>query len=259
MRVIRTLLIAAAALQLSGCLGGVKALKITDFTETRVTDLSLTKKVTGKRDFVFFSTARMSLFLEGDIQGVITDYRGNPIEGISVKVSGETRVVRTDDEAVDSLEQAAGRNAASAVNLSFSPGITDTMGVYKIRFSVPITQNIVDLRGRLAYNPGWDQQRVNLGKAYEPQVKETPFRLYYNMNTGILVFAEGVRKVIVEPVGEGKGKLQALPGSKAPGAAPSAPPPRVETAPARQAPPAATPAGGGEAEEDLFKGFDFGQ
>jgi len=70
------------------------------------------------------------------------------------------------------------------VNISFAPGISDTMGLYKIRFSLPIVGSEVDVRGKLVYNPGWDQAKVNLGKAYEPQIKETPFRLYYNIDSG---------------------------------------------------------------------------
>ncbi|HBA60486.1 MAG TPA: hypothetical protein DCZ92_06655 [Elusimicrobia bacterium] len=105
----------------------------------------------------------------------------------------------------------------------------------------------MDVRGKLVYNPGWDQQKLNLGKAYEPQLKETPFRLYYNLDSGFLAFAEGVRKIIVQPVGEGKGRMQNLPGAKAPEPAK----PAAGTAPAEGA--------AGQAEEDLFKGFDFGQ
>ena len=54
----------------------------------------------------------------------------------------------------------------------------------------------VDVRGRLLYNPGWEQQKLNLGKTYEPQQKESSFRLYYNLDTGFLAVAEGIRKII---------------------------------------------------------------
>lgn len=241
-------------LPLAGCLGGIKPLKVDDFTEQRVADLSLTKKVSGKRDFLFFSVTKMSLYLEGNIQGIITDYRGNPIEGVTVKVVADSGKAKIDAEGTEGFEMASEQNTSAAVGYTFSPGLSDTMGLYKIRFSIPLTDDKVDMRGKLVYNPGWDQQRLNLGKAYEPQLKESPFRLYYDMDTGFLAFAEGIRKVIVEPVGEGKGRLQALPGAKAPGAAPSVQPAVPAQAPAEA--PAAAPAGG--AEEDLFKGFDFG-
>ena len=117
----------------------------------------------------------------------------------------------------------------------------------------------MDVRGKLVYNPGWDQAKLNLGKAYEPQMKETPFRMYYSLKTGFLAFAEGIRKIIVQPVGEGKGRLQALPGSSAPGTikpAENVANPQAGTAPGA----AAAPAGAADGtEEDLFKGFDFGQ
>ncbi|OGR57696.1 MAG: hypothetical protein A2X34_00175 [Elusimicrobia bacterium GWC2_51_8] len=229
-----------AFIVLSGCFGGLRTLNVKDFTEQRVTDLSLTKKVTGKREFIFFSTTKMGVFLEGNVQGIITDYQGNPIEGVTIKIMPESAKDKSGE--ADAFAS-AGDNANSYINLSFSPGISDSMGLYKIHFSLPLTDNEVDLKGKLVYNPGWDQQKMNLGKAYEPQTKETPFRLYYSMKTGFLAFAEGVRKMVVQPVGEGTGRLNVLPGAKAPVAKPKA-----EAAPAA-----------GKAEEDLFKGFDFGQ
>ncbi len=241
---------ALAAVALSGC-GGFKKLKVVDYTDSRVGDLSLTKKVMGKREFLFFSTAKMGMFLDGNIQGVITDYQGNPIEGVTVKVVPDTAKSKT---GAGANEEGGGEfagpeeNANAQINLSFAPGISDTMGLYKIHFSLPVVDNEVDVRGKLVYNPGWDQQKMNLGKAYEPQMKESPFRLYYNMETGFLAFAEGVRKVIVQPVGEGRGRMQTLPGSRGP-------------EPAQPAAGQAQPAAGGDtkAEDDLFKGFDFGQ
>ncbi|OGS11560.1 MAG: hypothetical protein A2285_08200 [Elusimicrobia bacterium RIFOXYA12_FULL_57_11] len=248
----RLAVLSALCLPLAGCFGGLKALKVTDFTEQRVTDLNLTKKVAGKRDFIFFSTTKMGVFLDGNIQGLITDYQGNPVEGVTVKVVSDSQARRGTDGG-DPFAELAGENTSGAINFSFSPGLTDSMGLYKIHFSVPMTDNIVDMRGKLVYNPGWDQQKINLGKAYEPQIKETPFRLYYNMDSGFLAFAEGVRRMTVEPVGEGRGRMQALPGAKAP----------MPVQPVGKAPVAGTPGepagAAGQAEEDLFKGFDFGQ
>ena len=230
----------------TGCFGGIKAIKVDDFTDQRVTDLSLTKKVTGKHDYIFFSTTKMGIFLEGSIQGIITDYLGNPVEGVTVKINPDTGK----NKEAGSLEAFAAteENANSYINLSFAPGISDTMGLYKIHFSLPVVDNEVDLKGKLVYNPGWDQQKINLGKAYEPQIKETPFRLYYSLKTGFLAFAEGVRKIIVQPVGEGVGRMLILPGAKAP----------VEVIKSGETENAPAPAAG-KAEEDLFKGFDFGQ
>ena len=238
----------AFCVPLAGC-GGLKVLKVNDFTEQRVTDLSLTKKVTGKRNYLFFSTTKMGIFLDGSIQGMITDYQGNPIEGVTVKVVPESGKGKAGGEG-DVFAMGGNESVAAVVNLSFAPGITDSMGLYKIHFSLPVLEEEVELYGKLVYNPGWDQQKINLGKAYEPQQKETSFRLYYNMDSGFLAFAEGVRKVIVEAVGEGKGRMSGLPGAKAPGTMPSASQPAGATP---QNPAAAS------AEEDLFKGFDFGQ
>ena len=236
-------------ISLSGCFGGLKKLKVSDFTEQRVTDISLTRKVTGKREFLFFSTVKTGSFFEGSIQGEITDYTGNPIEGVTVRVLPAVGRLKAGEGIGETGDFAAVEESAnSSVNLSFTPGISDSMGLYKIRFSLPIVNGKVDVKGKLVYNPGWDQQKLNLGMAYEPQVKESSFRLFYSMNSGFLIFAEGIRKTIVQPVGEGRGKT--LPGSKAPAVRAAAP------AAAQQQPAAA---GADQTEEDLFKGFDFGQ
>ena len=244
---VRILAVVLLAAPLAGCFGGLKRLKVVDFTDQRVGDLSLTKKMVGKREFLFFSTTKMSVFLDGNVQGVITDYQGNPIEGVTVKVVPDTGKSAAGGGGGDEFA-ATEENANSSINLTFSPGISDTMGLFKIHFSLPVTDDEVDVRGKLVYNPGWDQQRMNLGKAYEPQLKESPFRLYFSLDTGFLAFAEGVRKIIVQPVGEGKGRMQNLPGATAPGSAKPLP-----------AAVDGQPAPAGQAEEDLFKGFDFGQ
>jgi hypothetical protein len=248
-RACKTAALCASFALAAGCAGTFKSLRVIDLTDARVTDLSLTKKVTGRREFLFFSTTKTGIFLEGSIQGMVTDYQGNPIEGVTVKAEPDTGKSKT-GEAESGELAGVEENVAAPINLSFAPGISDTMGMYKIRFSLPLVDKEVDMRGKLRYNPGWDQAKINLGKAYEPQMKDSPFRLYYNLNTGVLAFAEGVRKVIVQPVGEGEGKLKTLPGS----AAPQAP-----AAKQGEGAPAAPTAGDKGAEEDLFKGFDFGQ
>lgn len=240
----RIFLLVLFAAPLAGCFGGLKRLKVVDYTDQRVGDLTITKKMIGKREFLFFSTNKEGVFLDGNIQGVITDYQGNPIEGVNVTVRPDTGKSQGGGGGGD--EFAIEENANSSINLSFAPGISDTQGLFKIHFSLPVTDDEVDVRGKLVYNPGWDQQKLNLGKAYEPQMKESPFRLYYNLKSGFLAFAEGVRKVIVQPVGEGQGRMKTLPGATAP-------------APAKPAAKETAPAAAGAAEEDLFKGFDFGQ
>jgi len=237
---LRLIIITILIINLYGCFGGVKHLNVVDYTDQRVTDLVITKKVIGKREFLFFSTTKMGTFLEGSIQGIITDYAGNPIEGVTVKAIADVQKGKTEEEGFAPVEE----TASSFISLTFTPGISDTQGLYKVRFSLPVVDNEVDVRGKLIYNPGWDQQKINLGKAYEPQMKESSFRLYYNMDTGFLAFAEGIRAVIVQPVGQGEGRLKALPGSA---------PPESTIKPAEQPKKETnTPQ-----EEDIFKAFNF--
>lgn len=231
----------------SSCLSSVKALKVVDYTDKRVTDLILTKRVIGKRDWLFFSTTKMSLFLEGNIQGIVTDYYGNPIEGITVKAVAEAggKEVNTEDD-LNPIEE----SALSFVNLTFTPGISDSQGLYKVKFSLPVVDKEVDVRGKLIYNPGWEQQKLNLGKTYEPQLKQSSFRIYYNMDSGFLSFGEGVRPVIVQPVGDGQGRMKALPGSNPPGQK------NQDNAPAKENKTNNSPQPSAN-EDDIFKAFNF--
>lgn len=244
LRAFSGVLILVFCASLTGCFGGLKRLRVNDFTNKRVADLTISKKVIGKKNFLFFSTTKTGVFLEGNIQGIITDYNDNPIEGVTVRaISGKSKGqdVGLDFDAIE-------ESANSFVNLSFTPGISDSQGLFKIQFSLPIVDEEVDVNGRIIYNPGWEQQKTNLGKTYEPQMKESFFRLYYNIDTGFLAFAEGVRKVVVQPVGEGRGKMKALPGSLAP-----------EGIIKKSAGQSSGQTTTREEEEDLFKGFDFGE
>ncbi len=235
------LLCMGALFVLAGCGGAPRKIVVLDFAEGRVVDLSITEKLTGVSDYVFFSLPKKSEFLDGYIQGVVTDYADNPIQGVVVRAVASA-------EGQESQDQFDTGEKALAVS-SFDPGVSDSNGFYRIRFSLPIVNGIVDVRGKLVYNPGWEEEKSNLGKAYEPQMKQSPFRLYYEEKTGMIVFAEGIRKVIVAPVrGLSGGTASApLPGTLPPSSQSSA-------APKKGAPkPAAS-----KSEDDLFKGFGFG-
>lgn len=232
----RRLILVGLLAALAACGPSNKNVVTEDFAEGRVVDLSITEKLTGTTELLLFSMAQKTQFLDGYVQGVITDYKDNPVQGVVVRavVSGES-----------ATDEGEARPSGFATS-SFDPGVSDTNGFYRIRFSLPILSNKVDIRGRLLYNPGWEQERDNLGKAYEPQTKQSQFRLYYDRKSGRIIFAEGVRKVIVAPVqGKGQPKAVPLPGAKPP----------EEAKPAD----AAAPAAGKGGDEDLFKGFGFGQ
>lgn len=202
-----------------------------DFAENRLAELALTERVTGAKEYFFLSIPKKTEFLEGYIQGLVTDYQDTPIQGVVVRVaaSGGT-----------SAGEASGFESAT-----FDPGVSDTNGNYRVKFSVPIVGGTVDLRGRLLYNPGWEQEKANLGKTYEPQLKDSTFRLFYHRKSGLLAFVEGIRKVIVQPTALlEKPRLPALPGVRAPEAEV-----KKEGGEAAKA----------EGEGELFKGFGFGE
>ncbi|MBI5210298.1 MAG: hypothetical protein HY927_10040 [Elusimicrobia bacterium] len=238
--------LAAAALFLAsaGCASmrmgrGQKKVVAEDFAEGRVVDVTITEKITGNREMLFMSMPRKTAFLEGYIQGVITDYADNPVQGVVVRAVAVGEGTQR--------EETGERRAVGIAASSFDPGVSDTNGFYRIRFSLPIMGGFVDVRGRIMYSPGWEQERENLGRAYEPQLKQSQFRLYYEMKRARLTFTEGIRKAVVAPVATSApaGKAALPPAGKAGGPEGSAG--------------GAAPAEGGGGEEDLFKGFGFGQ
>jgi len=190
--------------------GGKKVI-LQDFAEGRVSQVVIVDRLTGTKELLIFSLPEKLSFLEGYIVGVITDYDDNPVQGVIVRAVAEGE------------EKFVEKSQAAFQTSSFDSGVSDTNGVYRVRFSLPILKNKVDVRGKLVYNPQWEQERDNLGNSYAPQIKESPFRIFFNQREGLLVFAEGVRKAIVQPV-EGKKapKQKELPGAKAPEAAPPA-------------------------------------
>lgn len=229
----RLLLVALLAALSAACGPSNKNVVIEDFAEGRVVDMAITEKLTGTTEMLLFSVAKKTQFLDGYVQGVITDYKDNPVQGVVVRAVASGESTGDDTEA---------RPTGFATS-SFDPGVSDTNGFYRIRFSLPILGGKVDVRGRMLYNPGWEQERDNLGKAYEPQTKQSQFRLYYDRKAGRIIFAEGVRKTVVAAVtGKGSPKSAPLPGAKAP----EEPKPAGDAAPAK-------------GDDDLFKGFGFGQ
>jgi hypothetical protein len=153
-----------------------------DFAEERVVDLTIVKKVTGKKKILFITAPKYTEYLEGFIRGMVVDYNDNPVEGVLVRVG-------------DPGEE----------NSTFDPTVTNFNGIYRIRFSIPFDRKgRIDIRNKLVYAPDWEQKRDSLGNSYEPLEKESPFRLYYDRGDKILSFAEGLRKSFVNPVQRGE-------------------------------------------------------
>lgn len=226
---------AILAFGLSSCGPSNRKVVTEDFAEGRVIDVSITDKLTGNRELLLFSLPKKTQFLEGYIQGIITDYADNPVQGVVVRAvtSGEATIE----------EGEGGRTYAVS---SFDPGVSDTNGFYKIRFTLPILNNAVNVRGKLLYNPGWEQEKETLGKAYEPQLKQSQFHLYYERRIGRITFSEGIRKSVVAPVFSTHApKAAALPGAK-PGADQASAAEEKKPEEKKQ-------------DEDLFKGFGFSQ
>lgn len=160
---------------------GKTDLVVKDYAEERVVDLTISKKVTGKKRVLFVKVPKYTEYLEGFIRGMVVDYHDNPVEGVLVRVG-------------DPGEE----------NPMFDPTVTNFNGIYRIRFSIPLDKKgRVDVRGKLVFAPDWEQKRDSLGNSYEPLDKETPFRLVYDRGAKLLAFNEGLRKSFVNPVQAG--------------------------------------------------------
>ena len=68
---------------------GQKKIVSEDFAEGRVVDLSITEKLTGNHEMLFLSMPKKTMFLDGYIQGVVTDYQDNPVQGVVVRAAPE--------------------------------------------------------------------------------------------------------------------------------------------------------------------------
>lgn len=229
------------ALGSAGCSKAVRAVQL-DLTQGRLADLALTERMTGQREFLLFSLPKRTVFLEGYISGMVTDYGGNPIQGVIVRAELK-RAAPTEGQAAPEAEPAS-ESVQAPAGAQFDPGISDARGLYRIRFSLPVIDDVVDVQGRFAYNPNWEQEKATLGRTYEPQMRESEFRLYYDSKRALAAFSDGLQKAIVQPFPPAEGKT-GLPGARAPAVA-------APAQPARPAPAAAAPG------EDLFRGFGFG-
>jgi len=197
--------------------------------EERLVDLVIVKKLSGAKKFWLMEA--YTPYLEGYLRGVVVDYDDVPIEGV---------VVRVTDGAQDSP--------------GFDPGISDVNGIYRIRFSVPIVKEKVDLSASIAYNPPWEQQLGMLGAAIEAQTKLTKFRLYYDRKNAIIGIGEDAPKTIVRKVTGTLAEIERKKGAAKPAPGKKAPPPPAEAKPAPQ------PKKESQENQDFFGGFgEFGQ
>lgn len=266
-----TFLFLAVVISFASC-GGASRVKGTklfkeDLAVGRVVDVTRVRKLIGSSSMLIFKKPKYGDMLEGYIRGIVTDYDNHPVEGVIVRAvltqAQETKKQKKkknvpSEEIVElqsELENAKKEEAGEGPN--FDPGITDADGIYRIRFSFPVIDGRVDIKGKLLYNPGWSQQYDVLGQSYEPQVKESDFRLFYSERDKYLIFSEGVRYTVVRPVRNAEGKSAAISLKGAPKpetAVPTAKEP--EKKPAARQPKKEEPkedSGG----DDFFKGFNF--
>lgn len=124
-----------------------------NFSGTWVEDVTIRHKESKEKRVSIFPVYRD--YLEGYLRGGISSPEGTPLVGVSVILT---------DEKGNPLE-------------NFTPGITDSKGIYKIYFSLPLIWNRIDMIANITVGDGW--------KITEPP---TPFRFFYEGRKGILAF-----------------------------------------------------------------------
>lgn len=154
-----------------------------NLTEGRLSDAKVVEEPAGTMDAVFFAIPRKRYFLEGFINGMVVDFNETPIPNIGVTV--------------ESPEVARGMERDTLFEAAFSSGTTNANGIFKIKFKLPLAGGRVDVRGRLAYNKGW-QLAESAGEAtYRPNNLRNSFRLVYDRRGRVLIFAEEMPHTVV--------------------------------------------------------------
>jgi outer membrane protein OmpA-like peptidoglycan-associated protein len=235
---------ALAGVLLAGCsvnrvgLAGSPALK-RHLAQGRVTDVTVTVKKVGDTEGLRKSSVRQP-FLEGYIEGALTEWDGAPSPGVSVRLEWDgwanPAPVGSEDEdrpgpgeplsATLTFDEEDPR-AKVLVDARGGVGVSDAAGRYRVPFSLPIRKGKIEAAGRILISPDWATQAEKLGRAYEPFAEEIPLHFFYyqseqllSLNTGYRAEVVRVRQQTAMPganvaaakkiVGKDKGPLAAL-------------------------------------------------
>lgn len=205
----------AALAMLTGCsanrvgLVGSPAIK-RHFAQGQVTDVTISLKQVGDAQGVLGKRPMKQSFLEGFIEGAVTEWDGEPASGVAVRVEWDGWANPAPASGSDDDRAEAGQalvpsltpddgDARAAVMADAQGGtaVTDKDGRYRVPFAVPLRKGRVEGAGRLVYSPDWGAQFEKLGRAYEPYAEEVPFQLFYYHGDKILAYNEGYRRIAV--------------------------------------------------------------
>jgi flagellar motor protein MotB len=169
----------------------------------RISEVTIVHKQTGLRKSLFGQKPFFQKFLEGYVDGTVTDWDGRPAEGVTVRLEWVEAAQPFSARPMDDdtlLEEALADDggALSAVeNARGGAVLTDARGSYRLPFSLPIERGKVEVKGKIIYSAGWEDGLAKKGRAFEPWIKEAPVELYYYKKMDLLAFSEGPRKSAV--------------------------------------------------------------
>ena len=205
----------AALAVMTGCsanrvgLVGSPAIK-RHFAQGQVTDVTISLKQVGDAQGVLGKRPMKQSFLEGYIEGSVTEWDGEPASGVAVRVAWDgwanpAPASESDDDRAEpgrALEPSltpddGDPRAAVMADAQGGTAVTDKDGRYRVPFAVPLRKGKVEGSGRLIYSPDWGSQFEKLGRAYEPFMDEVPFQLFYYHGDKLLAYNEGYRRTAV--------------------------------------------------------------
>jgi hypothetical protein len=163
----------------------------------RVVDVTVAKKQVGSRKFFMKTRGVYRPFLEGAIVGTAVEWDGKPAAGVVVRLSWDAQA--DPFAARDSMEveePLLDEDASPVEDARGGSAVTDKNGAYRLPFSVPIVRNRVELKGKISYNPEWETQLTQTGRAHEPWAAESSVELYYYKDKALLALSEGPRKAL---------------------------------------------------------------
>ena len=122
-----------------------------NLSPNQLEELTIMRKPTGEKSNTIFPI--YADYLEGYLLGGIMNSKGEPLSGVTVKIQDQERKDYP----------------------GFQTGASDKFGIYRIRFSIPIHWNKIDVHACISCSSGWTEKTPH-----------TEFRLFFDRQTGII-------------------------------------------------------------------------
>lgn len=177
------------------------------FAQGQVTDVTLTLKQVGDSKGITGRHPVKQSFLEGFIEGSLTEWDGTPAPGVTVRVDWEGWANPSPTSLEEEDRPEPGQpitatltsdeddpRATVLVDARGGTAITEKDGRYRVPFALPLRNGKVEASGRLFFSPDWGTLMDKTGYAYEPFTEEVPFQLFYDHKEQLLAYNQGYHR-----------------------------------------------------------------